>query len=160
MTEENIDQANPENQPQTDERRDGSPDLSVPAGAPEGTPLHALEAALQEKEAALSEAQKNLDARSRDYDQLKATLDDAVKAYRKLAISTSPLYSEDVISGTSIQEINASIQKVNGLVKKMRTSLESELKSLIIPAGAPERSGPDLSGLSPRDKIKQGIQNK
>ena len=141
------------------ERRDGSSDLSVP-GAPEGSPLQALEAALAEKEAALSEAQKNLDSRSRDYDQLKATLDDAVKAYRKLAISTSPLYSEDVISGTSIQEINSSIQKVNGLVKKMRTSLESELKSLIIPAGAPERSGPDLSGLSPRDKIKQGIQEK
>ena len=136
------------------ECRDGSSDLSTPV------PLQALEAALQEKEAALSETQKNLDSRSRDYDQLKATLDDAVKAYRKLAISTSPLYSEDVISGTSIQEINASIQKVNGLVKKMRTSLESELKSLIIPAGAPERSGPDLSGLSPRDKIKQGIQNK
>jgi hypothetical protein len=45
-------------------------------------------------------------------------------------------------------------------VKKMRSSLEAELKDLTVPAGAPERSAPDLSGLSPRDKIKQGLEKK
>ena len=112
---------------------------------------------LTELETALSEARQSLAARTGDYDRLKAALDDTVSAYRKLAVSSSPLYSDDMISGSSVEEIDASIKKVNGLVKKMRSTLEAELKDLIIPAGAPERSAPDLSGLSPREKIKQGI---
>jgi len=145
-----------------EERRD------VPSGAPE-TPVRADrskdpplrdEGRLTGLETALNEARKALDARTGDYDRLKAALDDAVSAYRKLAVSISPLYSDDIISGSSVEEIDASIKKVNGLVKKMRSSLEAELKDLTIPAGAPERSAPDFSGLSPRDKIKYGIQEK
>jgi len=115
---------------------------------------------LAELETALGEAKQSLDARAGDCDRLKAALDDAVSAYRKLAVSTSPLYSDDIISGSSVEEIDASIKKVNGLVKKMRSSLEAELKDLTVPAGAPERSAPDLSGLSPREKIKQGLEKK
>jgi len=126
----------------------------VPSGAPE-TPEDTGK--LAEMETALGEANQSLNARSEDCDRLKAALDDAVNAYRKLAISSSPLYSDDMISGSSVEEIDASIKKVNGLVKKMRSTLEAELKDLTVPAGAPERSAPDLSGLSPRDKIKQGI---
>ena len=115
---------------------------------------------LAELETALSEARQSLAARTGDYDRLKAALDDTVSAYRKLAVSSSPLYSDDMISGSTVEEIDASIKKVNGLVKKMRSTLEAELKDLTIPAGAPERSAPDLSGLSPREKIKYGIQDK
>lgn len=129
----------------------------APSGAPE-TPVDTGK--LAELETALNEAKQSLSARSGDCDRLKAALDDAVTAYRTLAVSSSPLYSDDMISGSTVEEIDASIKKVNGLVKKMRSSLEAELKDLTIPAGAPERSAPDLSGLSPRDKIKYGIQEK
>jgi len=115
---------------------------------------------LAELETVLSETKQSLAARSGEYDRLKSAMDDAVSAYRKLAVSSSPLYSDDMISGSTVEEIDASIKKVNGLVKKMRLTLEAELKDLTIPAGAPERSAPDLSGLSPRDKIKYGIQDK
>ena len=115
---------------------------------------------LAELETALGEARQSLADRTGDYDRLKAALDDTVSAYRKLAVSSSPLYSDDIISGSTVEEIDASIKKVNGLVKKMRSTLEAEFKDLTIPAGAPERSAPDLSGLSPRDKIKYGIQDK
>jgi hypothetical protein len=126
----------------------------VPSGAPADT------GKLADLETALSEAKQSLIDRTGESDRLKAALDDAVNAYRKLAVSSSPLYSDDMISGSSVEEIDASIKKVNGLVKKMRSSLEAELKDLTVPAGAPERSAPDLSGLSPRDKIKYGIQDK
>jgi hypothetical protein len=131
--------------------------MGVLSGAPEKTEDTGK---LAELETALSQAKLSLDARAGDCDRLKAALDDAVSAYRKLAISSSPLYSDDIISGSSVEEIDASIKKVNGLVKKMRSSLEAELKDLTVPAGAPERSAPDLSGLSPRDKIKQGLEKK
>jgi hypothetical protein len=137
----------------------------VPSGAPGASkdadrskdPSLQNDSKLAELETALGEARQSLTARAVDCDRLKASLDDAVSAYRKLAVSTSPLYSDDMISGSSVEEIDASIKKVNGLVKKMRSSLEAELKDLTVPAGAPERSTPDLSGLSPREKIKQGI---
>jgi hypothetical protein len=137
----------------------------VPSGAPEKTvdtggfknPSLQDDGKLAELETALTETKLSLAARTGDYDRLKAALDDTVSAYRKLAVSSSPLYSDDIISGSSVEEIDASIKKVNGLVKKMRSTLEAELKDLTIPAGAPERSAPDLSGLSPREKIKQGI---
>jgi len=128
-----------------------------PSGAPEKSAPSEDKNKLAEMETALDEAKQTLDARAGDCDRLKAALDNAVSAYRKLAISTSPLYSDDIIGGNSVEEIDASVKKVNGLVKKMRSSLEAELKDLTVPAGAPERSAPDLSGLSPRDKIKQGI---
>jgi len=125
-------------------------------GAAKATPLQPG----AELEAALGEATKSLEAKTGECDRLKAALDDAVSAYRKLAVSASPLYSDDIISGGSIEEIDASIKKINGLVKKMRSSLEAELRELTIPAGAPERSAPDTSGLSPREKIKQGLDRK
>ena len=131
--------------------------MGVPSGAPE-TPADTGKST--ELETALGEATKSLEAKTGECDRLKAALDDAVCAYRKLAVSASPLYSDDIISGSSIEEIDTSIKKVNGLVKKMRSSLEAELKDLTIPAGAPERSAPDLSGLSPREKIKQGLDRK
>ena len=135
-----------------DEERRG-----VPSGAPETL---ADTGKLAELETALGEATKSLEVKTGECDRLKAALDDAVCAYRKLAVSASPLYSDDIISGSSVEEIDTSIKKVNGLVKKMRSSLEAELKDLTIPAGAPERSAPDLSGLSPREKIKQGLDRK
>lgn len=125
-------------------------------GAAKATPLQPG----TELETALGEATKSLEAKTGECARLKAALDDAVSAYRKLAVSASPLYSDDIISGSSIEEIDSSIKKVNGLVKKMRSSLEAELKELTIPAGAPERSAPDTSGLSPREKIKQGLDRK
>jgi len=128
-------------------------------GGPKGPPLQD-KGKITKLETALSEARQSLEARTGDCDRLKAALDGAVNAYRKLAVSTSPLYSDDIISGNSVEEIDASLKKVNSLMKKMRSSLEAELKDLIIPAGAPERSAPDLSGLSPRDKIKQGLEKK
>jgi len=129
----------------------------VPSGAPEKPEDTGK---LAELETALGDAKKSLDAKAGDCDRLKAALDGAVSAYRKLAVSSSPLYSDDIISGSTVEEIDASIKKVNGLVKKMRSSLEAEIKDLSIPAGAPERSAPDLSGLSPREKIKQGLEKK
>ena len=49
------------------------------------------------------------------------------------------------------------MKKVTDLAAGIKTRLEAELKNTIVPAGAPERSGPDTSGLSPREKIKHGL---
>ena len=76
-------------------------------GAAKATPLQPG----AELEAALGEATKSLEAKTGECDRLKAALDDAVSAYRKLAVSASPLYSDDIISGGSIEEIDTSIKR-------------------------------------------------
>ena len=119
-----------------------------------------LEGQLSEKDAALTEAKKTFDAQAHDFGVMKMGYDEAVTAYRKLAIGSNPIFSEDLITGSTIAEVDASMKKVAGLAEGIKTRLEAELKATVIPAGAPERSGPDTSGMSPREKIKAGIQNK
>jgi flagellar biosynthesis/type III secretory pathway protein FliH len=120
----------------------------------------ALETAVAEKDAALSEAKKTLDAQTHDFGVMKMGYEAAVTAYRKLAVGSNPIFSDELITGTTIAEVDASMKKVAGLAEGIKTKLEAELKATVIPAGAPERSGPDTSGMSPREKIKAGIQNK
>ncbi len=124
--------------------------------------ITALEAAVAEKEAVIVEAKKTLDARAADYSTLKTSFDEAVKSYRKLAVGSNPLFIEELIAGTTIAEIESSMTRAAALVGKVRSKIEEDLKNLTIPAGAPERSGPDTSGYSPREKIAAGIkkQNK
>jgi hypothetical protein len=119
-----------------------------------------LQDQLAARETELSEAKKSLDAQAANIATLKTGSEAAVAAYRKLAVSSNPIFTDELITGNTIQEVDASIQRVNGLAAGIKTKLEAELKATIIPAGAPERSGPDTSGLSPREKIKAGIQSK
>ncbi len=119
-----------------------------------------LEGQLTAKDTELGEAKKTLDSQTQDFGVIKMGYDEAVTAYRKLAVSSNPIFSEDLITGSTIAEVDASMKKVNDLAGNIKTRLEAELKETIIPAGAPERSGPDTSGFSPREKIKAGIQNK
>jgi uncharacterized coiled-coil protein SlyX len=122
----------------------------------------ALEATVAEKEAVIVEAKKTLDAQAADYSTLKTNFDEAVKSYWKLAVGSNPLFTEDLISGATIAEIESSVTRAAALVGKVRSKIEEDLKNLTIPAGAPERSGPDTSGYSPREKIAAGVrkQNK
>lgn len=116
-----------------------------------------LEGQLAAKDSELSEAKKTLDAQAADINTFKTGNQAAVAAYRKLAVSSNPIFTEELLTGSTIEEVQACMQKVSGLAAGIRARLEAELKETIIPAGAPERSGPDTSGMSPREKIKQGL---
>ena len=101
-----------------------------------------------------------MEAQSSDFASLKSAHEAAVTAYKKLAVSSNPLFSAELITGNTIAEVDASMQKINDLAGLVRSKIEADIKSVSVPAGAPERSGPDTSGLSPREKIKQGLEKK
>lgn len=124
------------------------------------TQLDQANTLLTARDAELTEAKKRLDAQAGDIIALTQVKDDAVAAYRKLAVSTNPVFSEELITGASIAEVDASMKRVADLAAGIKSRIEAELKDTFIPAGAPERSGPDMSGLSPREKIKAGIRKK
>jgi hypothetical protein len=67
---------------------------------------------------------------------------------------------EELITGDTIESINESLKKAKTLVSQVRQGLETEIAGAKIPAGAPPRTPPDLSALSPREKIQYAIGGK
>ena len=127
-----------------------------PAPATAEADLTARLAALTAENAAALEI---LSQRQADLIALQGSHDSAVTAYRNLLISTNPaVFSEDCLPGVTIQDIEASAKKVNDIAAKIRAQLQADIKAVIVPAGAPERSGPDTSTLSAHEKIKFAIE--
>jgi len=88
------------------------------------------------------------------------SLNEAVASYKNMLILTNPDVVKELISGDTIESINDSLEKARNLIGRVRQGLETEIASTRVPAGAPERRSPDLSALSPREKIQYGIGGK
>ena len=88
------------------------------------------------------------------------SLNEAVVSYKSMVIQMNPDIVEELISGDTIESVNQSLEKARSLIGKVRQGLETEIASGRVPAGAPERRSPDLSALSPREKIQYGIGGK
>lgn len=88
---------------------------------------------------------------------LETRLAGAVNSYRMLITGNNTEIPAELITGDSIEEIDNSLVKAKLLVGKIRQGLESEIAAAHIPGGAPVRSEPDISGLSPIEKIKYAM---
>lgn len=88
------------------------------------------------------------------------SLAQAVVSYKTVVAQANPEVLEELISGDTIEAINESLSKAKALISKVRQGLETEISLARVPAGAPERTVPDFSGLSPREKIQQAIGTK
>ena len=91
---------------------------------------------------------------------LSNSLAEAVDNYKTTVIQANPEVFEELITGDTIESINESLSKAKDLVSKVRQGLETEISLAKVPAGAPERTSPDLSALSPREKIQYAIGGK
>jgi len=91
---------------------------------------------------------------------LNQSLNQAVSSYKALVIQANPGIIEDLIGGDSIEQVNESVEKAKTLVSRVRKELEEEASKTKVPAGAPQRTPPDLSALSPREKIQYAIGGK
>ena len=76
-----------------------------------------------------------------------------------MAKATNPQVPGDMISGETIEEIDASVEKGKGLVAAVKKTLESESAAAKVPAGAPTR-GESTEGMSSKEMIAAGIQQK
>ena len=88
---------------------------------------------------------------------LDGKLADAVSTYRALAVEANPGVIEELITGSTIEDINASLEKAKTLVSRVKEGLEAEIASTRVPVGAPERTPISLEALSPREKIEYAI---
>jgi hypothetical protein len=127
----------------------------------------AAEASLAEKdtriaelEAELSEAKTGSEAAAAELAQVKEAHGQAVAKYLDAVRLANPTIPQDIITGDTIEDIDASLAKATTIAESVKTNLEAQAKEAKVPAGAPPRGEISLEGLTPREKIAAGIQQK
>jgi chromosome segregation ATPase len=127
----------------------------------------AAEAALAEKdtriaalEGELSEAKQGSEAVTAELTTLKDAHSKAVAKYLGAVRAANSTIPQDIITGGTIEEIDASVGKAQSIATAVKANLEAQAKEAKVPAGAPTRGEISLEGLSPREKIAAGIQQK
>lgn len=116
-----------------------------------------LETLLDRERVASAAAQDALEAAGKELTSLRVSRTEAVNAFREALRMAHPELPPDLIRGETVQELDESVAGAQALVDKVRAALERERTASRVPAGAPVDSGPDLSGLSARDKIAAGV---
>jgi len=84
-------------------------------------------------------------------------LSQAVSAYNSVVAQANPSVPGELIAGDTIEAIDQSLVSAKTLVAQVRQSVEADIAAGKVPAGAPARTPPDLSALSPREKIQYAI---
>jgi chromosome segregation ATPase len=127
----------------------------------------AAEASLAEKddriaslESSLSEAKQGSEAVAAELARVKEANIQAVSKYLDVVRSANPTIPQDIIAGDTIEDIDASLAKAITIAESVKSSLEAQAKETKVPAGAPTRTEISVEGLTPREKIAAGIQQK
>jgi uncharacterized coiled-coil protein SlyX len=113
--------------------------------------LASANARITELEQALAESEEALTVTN-------DSLAQAVASYQTMVTKANPEVPEELVSGDSIEAVNRSLEEAKGLISHVKQGLEAEIQATRVPAGAPQRTPPDLSALSPREKIQYGVR--
>ena len=81
----------------------------------------------------------------------------AAERYRDLVVRTEPALPADLIAGADVDAIDASVTAAREIVGRVRSHIEAQAQAGRVPAGAPSRAAPDLSALTPEQKIRHGL---
>ncbi len=119
-----------------------------------------LEQAVAGKDSDITSLKQSKDKLEERLTTISNSLTEAVASYKAMVVQANPDAIEELISGDTIEAINESMSQAKALVSKVRQGVEAEILLAKVPAGAPERASPDLSALSPREKIQYAIGGK
>ena len=119
-----------------------------------------LESILAQRDSELAALKKSAQGFEEKLAATGTALTEAVAGYRALVLQTNPGIAEELVVGESIAAVNESLAKAKNLLGKVRKSVEKEISRTRVPIGAPGRQAPDLSALTPREKINYGIGGK
>lgn len=88
----------------------------------------------------------------------------AATAYREAALATAPDVPPELVSGATVEEVQASLEAARATVEAVKARIQTPPAPPTtpappppIPAGGGGRTPPDYSGLSAFDKIKAGL---
>jgi len=130
------------------------------AMATKDTRITELEAQVTEFTTQLEGKTRELEASAAELATVNQAKGQAVAKYLGVAKALNPTIPEGIIVGETIEQINESINKGKAIVEAVKKTLGAEAAATKVPAGAPPRGEISLEGLSPREKIAAGIQQK
>ena len=84
----------------------------------------------------------------------------AVSAYKSVVAGANPAVPAELITGDTIEALDRSMASAKVLVAQVRQVVEADIAAGKVPAGAPARTPPDLSAMSPREKIQYAVGGK
>ncbi|HTE84245.1 MAG TPA: hypothetical protein VK821_05905 [Dehalococcoidia bacterium] len=128
---------------------------------------------IEERAATQAEAERRAADLSGENEDLRKQLDDgnaqqtslltgqeeALAAYRALLLQHNPQLPPSLISGGTLNDINASVEAARGVVEHVQQSIQASNQSSRIPAGAPMRTtSPDPTSMTRTEKILYGIR--
>lgn len=116
-----------------------------------------LEGELAEQAQTIRFYEEEVAQREKRIAELKGHLEQAVARYRGQLLAQTPEVPEELVKGETVAEVDASLTAAQKLVERVRRQLEAKLSAERVPPGAPARSRPDLSALSPKDKIAYAL---
>ncbi len=119
--------------------------------------LAELENQVAERDKRIAELESNVAASQKQLGDVRATLGQAVTSYRILVAQANPDVLADLITGDTVEAVNQSLQSAKELVGRVKKTIATEAAATRIPAGAPQRTAPDISALSAREKIHYGL---
>jgi SMC interacting uncharacterized protein involved in chromosome segregation len=122
-----------------------------------GAAVIKLEQEVAAKESEIVALKKELDGLKQALDETAKAISEAVAAYKEIIVQTNPGVLPELVSGDTIEEVRDSVKNARAIMDRVRQEMEAEAAKTRIPAGAPQRSAPDLSGLSAREKIQHGL---
>ena len=159
-TEESQENQNTQGVPETTEAIKAQLEEEKRAKAAAEASLVEKDARIAELEASLNEAKQGSEATAAELSQAKESYKGATVRYLDAVRIANPAIPRDIIGGDTIEGIDASVQKAQSIAESVRASLEAQAKEAKVPAGAPTRGEISVEGLSPREKIAAGIQQK
>jgi hypothetical protein len=84
-------------------------------------------------------------------------LANAIAKYRAAVVAGAPDVPEELVEGNSVEEVDRSLERARAIISKVRDQFQAEEAARSVPAGAPPRTPPDLSALTPGEKIAYAL---
>jgi DNA repair exonuclease SbcCD ATPase subunit len=119
-----------------------------------------LSASLAEAQAQLAARDEELATLRQEAEALQASLKAAAGKYRDAVLTSRPEVPPDLVAGETVEEVDRQLEGALRMVAQLRSHLESQAQAQRVPTGAPARRAPDLSALSPAEKIAHGLSQR
>lgn len=116
-----------------------------------------LEESLAGKVVEIAALEQSLAAVERNLAEMGKQMVLAVASYRDMVVQANPGVLAELITGETVEDVNETLKTARALVDRVRQEVEAEVARARIPAGSPQRTPPDVSALSSREKIQYAI---
>jgi uncharacterized protein (DUF3084 family) len=117
-----------------------------------------LEEVVRAKESEIVDLRRERAELKQALDEAGQVIAQAVAAYREMVVQANPGLPAELITGDTIEAVKESVQHALAVMDRVRQEMEAAAARMRVPAGAPPRAPVDFTGLSPREKIQQGLK--